>query len=223
MGKTLKWGIAGIVIVLIAAIITLVMSVNLIVKSGIEDMGSKLTGTVVTVDRVSISPFSGSGRITGFKVSNPDGFTRPNALEIEDFSIELDLLSLFSDEILVHEIIITNPAVYVEQKMPENNINEIMSHMRDIPSGEASDASMVIERFVMTDGSAELYTGIGGEQTARVEINDIELTEIGRGGGREAVEDVILKIAERVAGESLRGAARSAGEQIQDAIRGIFN
>lgn len=223
MSKTLKWGITGIVIILIAAVITLVMSVNVIVKSGIEDVGSEMTGTAVTVDRVSISPFSGSGIISGFRVANPDGFSRPNALEIEDFSIELDLFSLFSDEIVVHEIVITTPAVYVEQKMPENNINEIMSNMRDVSSYEASDASIVIERFVMTDGSAELYTEIGGEQTARVDINDIELTDLGRGGGRDAVEDVILEIAERVAGESLRSAARSGGEQIKDAIRDIFN
>lgn len=223
MGKTLKWGLGGLVIVLVAAVITLFMSVNLIVKSGIEDVGSEMTGTAVTVDRVSISPFSGTGQISGFRVANPDGFTRPNALEIEDFSIELDLFSLFSDEIEVHEIVITNPAVYVEQKIPENNINQIMSHMRDLTSGEASDASMVIDRFVMTDGSVELYTEIGGEQAARVEIEDIELTDLGGGGGSEAVEDVILQIAERVAGESLRGAARSGGEQIKDAIRDIFN
>lgn len=223
MSKTLKWGIGGVVIVLIAAVITLFMSVNLIVKSGIEDVGSNMTGTSVTVDRVSISPFSGNGQISGFRVANPDGFTRPNALEIEDFSIELDLLSLFSDEIVVHEIVITTPAIYVEQKMPENNINQIMSHMRDFTSGEASDAAIVIDRFVMTGGSVELYTEIGGEQTASVDIEDIELADLGRGGGREAVEDVILDIAERIARESLQGAARSGGEQIEDAIRDIFN
>ncbi|PWN07301.1 AsmA family protein [Rhodohalobacter mucosus] len=223
MGKTLKWGLAGILILLIAAAITLIMSVNLIVKSGIEEVGSEMTGTAVTVERVSISPFSGSGQISGFRVANPDGFSQPDAMVIDDFSIELDLFSLFSDEIVIHEVLINGPSVYVEQKVPENNINEIMSHMRDVPSGEASDASIVIERFVMTGGSVELYTEIAGEQTARVEINDIELNDLGRGGGSQAAEDVIREIAERVAGESLRGAARSGGEQIRDAIRDIFN
>lgn len=223
MSKSIKWLIGGIVIILIAGIIGLVMSVNSIVKSGIEDVGSEMTGTAVTVDRVSISPFSGKGQISGFRVANPDGFNRDYALEMEDFSIELDLFSLFSNEMIVHEIIVTTPAVYVEQKLPENNINEIMSHMRNFSSDETSGATLIIERFEMTGASAELYTEVGGERTATVQINDIELTDLGRGGGREAVEDVIREIAERVAEESLRGAARSGGEQIRDAIRDIFN
>ncbi|MDX1591074.1 MAG: hypothetical protein R3283_03870 [Balneolaceae bacterium] len=223
MSKAVKWTIGGFLIVAIAVVIAVIMSVNSIVKSGIEQVGSELTGTPVTVDRVSISPLSGEGTISGFQVANPDDFTTESALIIEDFSIRLDVMSLFSDEILIHEITITEPAVTVEQKLSGNNINQIMSHLRNQPSGESSDSRMIIERFEMSDASVELYTELGGEQTATVEMGNILLTDLGRGGEMQAVKDVILRIAEEVSDKSLESAVRSGGEQVRDAIRDIFN
>jgi len=223
MSKALKFTLAAIIALILIAFMVLTLSINSIVKSGIELGGSQMTGTAVTVDRVSISPFSGKGEISGFRVANPGNYSKEYAFEVEDFYIELDAFSLFSDEIVIHEIVITTPFIWVEQKLPENNIRTILSNLQDVAPGEASDKEIVIERFRLTDGSVDLYTEVGGERSARVEISDIELTDLGRGGGRAAVEEVILEIAEKIAEEALQGAARSGGDQIRDAIRDLFD
>jgi len=223
MSKAIKFGLGGILAILLIGFLVLTMSVDSIVKTGIETVGSEMTGTAVTVERVSISPFSGSGTISGFRVENPDGFEQDYALEIDNFSIELKILSLFTDEIVVRNIEVVSPSVYVEQKMPENNLRTIMNNIESVSSGEASEKALVIEYFIMTEGSADLYTEVGGERSARVEIEQIELNDLGRGGAQQAVEDVIKEIAERVVDQSLRAAADSGVEQIQDAIRDFFN
>jgi hypothetical protein len=223
MSKALKFALAAIIALILIAFMVLTLSINSIVKSGIEQTGSEMTGTPVTADRVSISPFSGKGEISGFRVANPGDYSNDYAFQVEDFQIELDIFSLFSDEIVIREIVISAPSIWVEQKLPENNIRTIMRHIQNIMPGEASDKAMVIERFRLTGGSVDLYTEVGGERSARVEISDIELTDLGRGGGRAAVEEVIREIAERIAEEALQGAARSGGEQIRDAIRDLFN
>lgn len=223
MSKTIKFGLGGILAILLIGFLVLTMSVDSIVKTGIETVGSEMTGTAVTVERVSISPFSGTGTISGFRVENPEGFEQDYALEIEDFSIELNILSLFSNEIVVRNIEITSPSIYVVQKMPENNLRTIMNNIESTSSGETSDKTLVIEHFIMRDGSAGLYTEIGGERSASVEIAEIELNDLGRGGAQEAVEDVIQEIAEKVVDQSLRAAAESGAQQIQDAIRDFFN
>jgi hypothetical protein len=223
MSKTIKFGLGGMLAILLIGFLVLTMSVDSIVKTGIETVGSEMTGTAVTVDRVSISPFSGSGTISGFRVENPEGFSQDYALEIEDFTIELNIRSLFSDEIIVRNIEITSPSIYVEQKMPENNLRTIMNNMDSTSSGEASEKSLVIEHFIMTNGTADLYTEIGGERSASVEVQEIELNDLGQGGAQEAVEDVIQEIAENVVDQSLRAAAESGAQQIQDAIRDFFN
>lgn len=223
MSKAIKFGLGGILAILIIGFLVLTMSVDSIVKTGIESVGSEMTGTAVTVERVSISPFSGSGTISGFRVENPEGFEKEYALEVDDFSIELSIRSLFTDEMVVHNIEVVSPSIYVEQKMPENNLRTIMNNIESLSSGETSEKALVIEHFIMTEGSADLYTEIGGERSARVEIAQIELNDLGRGGAKQAVEDVIQEIAENVVDQSLRAAAESGSEQIQDAIRDFFN
>lgn len=223
MSKSIKIILGSIVGLAAILILVLMFSINSIVKSGIEDFGSEMTGTEVTVSSVSISPFSGRGTVKGFRVANPDGYSQSNAIEVEDFSIRLEPFSLFSNTMIVNEINISAPAIYVEQKLPENNMNTLLQNIQSVSSGETSDAELVIEHFVMTNATADLYTEVGGERSAKVEISSVELHDLGRGGGREAVEDVITEIAENVAEEALKGAAQSGEKQLRDAIEDIFN
>lgn len=223
MSKGIKYTILGLFIVILAGFLGLTFTIDSIVKSNIEQIGTEMTGTQVTVEGVSISLFSGSGRISGFRVANPEGYSQDYAIELEDFSIELEPFTLFSDEIIVNQITITNASVYVEQKLPENNIREIMSHVNSVPEGEASEARLIIEHFVLENGTADLYTEVGGERSASVEISRIELHDLGRASGQETAETVIKQIAEEVAGESLEAAAKSGVEQLKDAVRGLFN
>ncbi len=216
--------VAGsILTILIILFLVAMLSINSIVKSGIEEIGTEITGTTVTVENVSISPFSGKGMLSGFRVANPDDYNQPYAFQSDDFFIELDPLSLFTDEVIVHEIIITSPRIFVEQKLPENNILSIMQSIRNYPIGEATDTKLVIDHFLMTDGSAELFTEIGGERSVEVEVASVELHDLGRGGGREALEEVIMEIAEDVASEALKSAVQSGTEQLRDAFRKLID
>ncbi len=223
MKKGFIYGLIGLIAVSVAGLVIFMFTIDSIVKSGIEDIGSEMTGTSVTVSGVSISPFSGKGTISGFRVANPEGYSRDFAVEVEQFSIELDLMTLFSDEVIIREILIQSPLIYVEQKLPENNIKEILDHINSVEPFEASDSEMVIEHFLLQNGSVALYTEVGGERSAEVEISEIELNDLGRGGGQQAVEDVIREIAEEVGEKALRAAVQSGGEQIRDAIRDLFN
>lgn len=223
MSKGIKYTLLGLLIIIGAAFMTLTFTIDSIVLSNIEQIGTEMTGTPVTVGGVSISPFSGSGTIEGFRVANPEGYSQEYAVEIEDFSIELEPFTLFSDEIVVNKITITDASVYVEQKLPENNIREIMNHVNSIPEGEISDGGLVIEHFVLENGTANLYTEVGGERSASVEISRIELNDLGRASGQDTAEAVIKQIAKEVSGESLEAAAESGVEQLKDAVRGLFD
>lgn len=223
MSKGIKYTLIGLLIVAGGGFLWFTYTIDSIVSSNIEQIGSEMTGTSVTVESVSISPFSGNGTIEGFRVANPDGYSRDHAVEMESFSIELEPLTLFSDEIIVNRIDISGASIYVEQKLPENNIREIMENVNSVEEGETTDARLIVEQFVLENGSAELYTDVGGERSARVEISRIELQDLGRASQQETAEAVVKQIAEEVAGESLQAALESGGEQIKDALRDLFN
>jgi len=223
MKKAIIYVIGGILVVAIIIVLAVMFRLNTIVQSAIEDIGTEMTGTAVTVDRVLISPFSGKGRVTGFRVANPEGFDHEYALEVHDFAIELEIRSVFSDEVIVNEIAITTPAIIMEQKLTGNNINSILGNIRSVSAGETTDKRLVIEHFLLTDGSVAVYLDIGGERSVHAEIATIELTDLGRGGGQEAVEDIVKEIAEQLAREALRVASQRGGEEVLDTLRGLFD
>jgi hypothetical protein len=223
MKKGLKIGLIGFIVILVAGIWILSTSVDSMVKSGLEKTGSEMTGTRVMVDHVSISPFSGEGTVSGFRVTNPEGYGTEHAIEIDDFYISLELFSLFSDEIRVREIRITGPSLYVEQQLPANNLRTILNNIRESAEERPAGTDMRIGRFLILDGSVDLYTEIGGERSARVEMSEIELHDIGTGDTEAAMEQVIVIIAEEITQQALQAAARSGAEQLRDAIRDVFN
>ncbi len=65
-----------------------------IVKKAIELAAPKITQTPVTVDRVSLSPRSGSGAIEGFVLGNPAGYSSPFAMRLGEAKLGSSLLSV---------------------------------------------------------------------------------------------------------------------------------
>lgn len=65
MDKAIKYVFGGILGVVIIIVLVVMFRLNTIVKSGIEEIGTEMTGTAVTVDRIIIIPFSGKGSIDG--------------------------------------------------------------------------------------------------------------------------------------------------------------
>jgi hypothetical protein len=223
MKKAFIYVIGGILSVVILFVLVVMFRLNTIVKTGMEEVGTEMTGTVVTVDRVIISPFSGKGRVTGFRVANPEGYDHENALKVGDFAIELEIRSVFSDEVIVNELVISTPAIVMEQKLTGNNINSILGNIRSVSAGETTDKRLVIEHFLLTDGSVDMYLDVGGERSFHAEIATIELRNLGRGGGQEAVENIVQEIAEQLAREALRVAAERGGGEILDTLRGLID
>ena len=214
--------LAVLLLIIVVAFVAATFSIDRMVKQSIETIGTEMAGSEVTVDRVSVSLLSGNGSIRGFRVANPEDFGREHAITVGEISIKLSPWQFFSDEIVIDELIVESPSVYVEQKIPDNNLQILLGNERDATPEQTSEKPMVIEYFLLRDGSAELYTEIGGERTATVEIAEIELREIGRGGVQKAVNEAIEEIIQEVVEQSLRAAVQSGAEQIRDQIRSLF-
>ncbi|NBC25713.1 MAG: hypothetical protein GVY08_02555 [Bacteroidetes bacterium] len=219
MKHGLKVGLIGILLLLLAGFGVLTLRVDSIVKSGIEHHGREMTGTPVTVSDVSISLFSGQGSIRGLRVANPENYSREYAVEADEIFIEMDLYSLASDTVVVRELRLLSPKIYIEQKLPENNLHDIITHMGSLDSDREAEKGMVIEQFLLQNGEAELFTAVGGERSVLLDISAIEVNDLGRGGARQA----ILEIAERVADEIQRETMNNSWEKVKDAVEDLFN
>ena len=207
-------------IVILFLIIT--FSLDQIVKSGIESYGSEMTGTEVRVESVSISPISGKGTINGLTIANPDDFEGESMMSINELSISLDVLSLLSDEILIHEIIVRESGFYVEQSVAGNNVLKIMDNIDAVADSESAESNMIIERFYMEN--AEIFVGstIGEDVEASYVVESLELRDIGRENENNNAIQTVAFLADEIADEVLSEAVKNGFERIRDAVRGLF-
>lgn len=211
------------VTIVVVLFLGITFTLDRIVKSGIESYGSEIAGTEVRAESVSISPISGEGTISGFTVANPDGFEGDYMLSINDFSISLDVLSLLSDEILIHEIILNEASFFVEQTASGNNVMKILNNIDAMAETESSETSMIIDRFYMENGGIYLGSSIGEEVEANYTIESLEVRDIGRDNQTGDTIETIANLADRVAEEVLSEAVNSGLDRIRDAVRDLFD
>lgn len=214
--------IGGFVALIVAGLIVLTLSIDGMVKSGIEEDGSELLQTVVSVDAVSISLFSGNGSIKGFTVQNPDDFSDKAALYIQEASMKLDIWSLFSDQIIVNEIIVKSPELYFEQKGFGANLKTLNDNM-DLAFDESSETTLIIDYLLIEDSQVEVSTSIDKERTAEVSLAQFTLTDIGR-NGNNTVKQSVRQVLEPLLQKAIEEAVKSGvTEQIENKVRDLLN
>lgn len=213
--------VAGFVAVIIVGIIVIALSLGGMIKSGIEENGSELLQTQVTVDNVSVSVFNGGGTISGFTIQNPEGFSDEPALYIREASMEMDIWSLFSDHIVVNEIIVKSPDLFFEQVGAGINLKKLNDNM-ELASEESSETSLIIEYLLIEDGNITVSSSLERERTTEVTLDEFTLNDIGRDGTntiKQSVRQVLNPLLQKAMEEALRS---GVVEQLENKVRDLF-
>lgn len=225
MSKTIKYILGGFLVLLLAGFTVLAFTLNGLVKSGIERTGTELTQTGVSVEKVSINPWSGSGTIEGLRVRNPEGFESEHAIVIQNFEVSLNIRSIFSDTLIINEIILTEPAISVIQKVPQNNLRMLMRNM-DEAAAEPDSQAMLIRSLLVRDAQVTVTPSIGEQPSATVIMDEIELQNVGEDGSATA-KQVVRQVASRIINEAMKTALSGQLDELKnkakDAVKDIFN
>lgn len=212
----------GILAVLIAGFLILTLSLDGIVKSGIEENGSKLLRTEVNIDNVDISLFNGSGSIEGFTVANPDKFSNKNAISIQEASIKVDLGTLLSDEIVIKDITVKSPQLYFEQRGFGANLKTLNDNM-NLSYESSSETRLIIEHLLIENGQVTVSTDIERERTASAQIASFELNGIGKDGSntvQQSVKEIMEPLLERAIAEAIKS---GVVEQLENKVKDLLN
>lgn len=213
-------------LILIAAVGALILSFSLdgIVKSNIESTTSEMLDTSVEVNDVSISILDGEGTIDGITIHNPEGFSDRPAIQLKQIHMKIDLSSLLSDTMIVEELRIQQPELYVEQSASGNNLNALNQELQTQPP---SETSMIVDYLLVSDGRVTLTADIGKEKTVEGEFSKIEIEGIGR-QGNNTMEQTIKQILEPILQKALQEAVEQglmdrAKEKAKDALENLLN
>ncbi|MFC1657157.1 hypothetical protein ACFL2P_01110 [Candidatus Moduliflexota bacterium] len=201
--KKLLIGVAVFTAVVIVAAIVLVGNVEKIVKGALESVGSELMGTRVRVAKVDLDLKSGSGRISGFTVANPEGYSSEKAFRMDTISLDLKLSSLGKQPLVVEELQIRDPVVRLEAREDgSSNLQTLLDNIRknsdsaDRKAAEGQpkpdDASqgepVRISFGVIAASGVKVEASIPGREPQGAVLPDIVMRDVGRGKGLTPAE-----------------------------------
>jgi|AntRauTorcE11897_2_1112592.scaffolds.fasta_scaffold00199_3 competence protein ComGC len=212
----------AVIVLIISAVIVLTVIIDSTTKSSIEENGSELFQSVVTVNDVNISLFSGKGSIKGFKIQNPGNFSDEPALSIEEATIEIDLRSLLSDQIRVNEIIVKSPELFFEQKGLDANLKMLNDNM-NLTHNDPDEKTIIIDYLHIEEGNVVVSTSIDRQRTAEANFSEITLTDIGRDGNnsiKQSVRQIIEPLLQKAINEAIKGGVT---EQLKNKIQDVLN
>jgi uncharacterized protein involved in outer membrane biogenesis len=128
-------------VVLIGVGVTLLFSsLNSIVQAAVEQVGSDVTGTEVTLNDVDISLTEGRGSLFGFEMTNPSGFEADEAFRFDEVTVKLDPASVASDPIVIEEISVIAPEITYELAPEGSNIEAIQGNVAGYDTGSSSSS-----------------------------------------------------------------------------------
>jgi hypothetical protein len=233
-----KW-VLRILLVLMALIVLVVLAVHFFldtgIKRGVEAIGPKITKVSIKLDSVSLSLLSGSGKIKGLLVGNPEGFKTPSAIEVGTASLALQPSSLLADKVVIHSVNVQGPEITYETDFKMSNLKRILANVEAATGGGGQAApaqtkeakpgkKLQVDDFAIIGGKIHLSVTALGGQSATVPLPDIHLTNLGQGpDGITAAEltQKVLDVLENSSAQAVKGAMANLGKTAQDISKNL--
>lgn len=184
------WVIGGgaLVGLLLAIVLTAYLSLGKIAGSLIEQHGSAILGTRVTVDEVEVVPLDGYVAIRGLEVKNPKGFKADSIFRLAEVVVRIDTGTLGDSIVIVDELNIIEPQFYYELEFPEGS--NIATVVRNIGAYQAKQAKPADAE----KGEPGVDTaGAGQSEQLRLVIKDFRMLRAGLFSGTNVKNPVLQK------------------------------
>ena len=223
--------------VLVAVIALLLIFRDFYIPAVVSKAGTYALGTKVELKKFS-SSLTGKIDIQGLSVANPEGYNNPNAFVLERVFVDISIPSLFSNEIIVHEILVTGMQVDLEAKLNRTNLTDLQKNIEsklpaksDKPAekqevSETDSAkpqkSVVIEKLDINNNYIS-FSNATLHLTTKIPLVPISLKDIGRGQSiAETVNEILIRVLTSVfdacssVGGALSNSLKDAGSALSD-------
>jgi uncharacterized protein involved in outer membrane biogenesis len=188
--------VAALALVLVAVILVFVF-LGQIVRTGVGTILPKITGTPASIAHFRLNPLTGNLAIRDFAIGNPEGYQAKDIFVLKELKVGIDVGSLFSDRIVIREILVDGLQVNYETKVIESNLGRIRDNVDQYSKKEEKAATteqpgaepgekkpgkkVQIDDLRIVNGSVAVRTSVSGIGAgATVPLPEIHLTGIGK-------------------------------------------
>lgn len=237
--------ITGIVFAsILVLLLVLVLMLPVIIKAGIQTVGSNIAGVPITVKSISLNLMTGDLEIQDLLVGNPKGYSTPHAFKLGKFHASLKPASLLSNKIILTQIEIRAVELNYETSLLNNNISDIQANVnrslgleekaapakQETPKAKEAGGGKVLQIDSLELSDITVWVTVKGTRAGvPLMAPPISLRNLGTGpeGITPAgvVNDVLASlltslgklVGADIAGKAIGDAASSAGKTVGDA------
>ena len=194
---------------------------NQIVQRVVVDAGNEATGTPTSLAGVGLSPLSGSAKLSGFGIGNPEGYGGGDVFGFTDADVAVDTGSLFGDTIVVPRFHIDGATVRVAYAGGKLNVMELLERLQgdapvdpDVPAPDEPADGAAATRVIINDlqvrntrvlGSIEV-PGLNEAVELNLVIPDILMKNVGSDGSGVTAKEAMRLVLETVFANASREA-----------------
>ncbi|MDF7826180.1 AsmA family protein [Pontiellaceae bacterium B12227] len=139
--KFLKFLVGALGLLVLLVVLTVLFWLGPTVKLIAETIGPKALGTPLTINTLSINPRNGTIHLSDFAIANPETFGKSNAVSLASLDVSVDIASIFSQTVLVHQVTINSPHFIYEQSAASDNIQEFILNIQEFVGYDPSAPS----------------------------------------------------------------------------------
>jgi uncharacterized protein involved in outer membrane biogenesis len=230
--KNIFRGLAGLVVLLAAALVAVAFLLGAIVKKGVETYGPTATGVDVKLKSAEVWLLAGRAQLGGLVLGNPPGCKTPTAIVVDHVSVRIRPGSVFSDKVVVESLELKAPVITLEGGFTDNNLKKIeknlgdytdgLSSARKSPASSSSPAkpkkTFQVNDLVITGAKLQVNMTLTAGQTLTLPIPDIHLTNLGTGPEGVTSADVARQALHAVLAESITAVTKNAGDLGKQAL-----
>jgi len=236
MRKIILAVVAIVIIAIGGGVFFLFSNLDSLVKTVIEQAGSRVAGVPVRLSSVKIALTDGKASLKGLTVGNPAGFKTPNAVSLGEIAVAIDTGSVTKNPIVIKEVTIAGAEVTYEiGGSGGSNVDAIQKNVQSFtaangggskagtaaPAAETKDEKdakkLVIELLQLKDGKVTLATPLpGGKATGS--LPDIKLTNIGKASGGATGAEVAGQLLDAISKSALKAVANIGIGGVVDSV-----
>jgi len=215
-----------VLVLLVAAVLTLPLTIGPIVKTAASVGGPKVLGVPVSVGDVKLSPLAGNLVISHVQVGNPKGYSDKNAFSVDKVEVGLNLKSLLSDTIVVRKIQIVAPSITFESKDGQSNFDAMLSNAKKSseaekakkPEEKKAGKKVIIEEFTLNSGKVSYASGLTLGKAMTLPLPSVTVRDIGKASGGTTAIDALTEVINGILNgltQAVTGAAGAAGDLLK--------
>lgn len=183
------------------------MQINSLAKPLTEKAASDVLGVAVTIGEMDIRLKERRVFVRNIEIANPDGFSKPHVMTIDNATVSLSAIAQKSVDI--EDVSVQGTDIYLEVTPKGTNLSKLQQNMRESKAeGPVEEAvRVIIRRFALNNATVHpSVTLITSRDVNSLDLPPLLLTDIGtKENGilaREAVAQVMQPIIKFVAEEA---------------------